>query len=163
VLSREEEDRFDEIARRIDQDTATTGMNRAPILPIPAVIPVRLAALALLVVGVTGVLTGLARSDAVVLAVVGILPAVVAMLLGILAGTSGPASPPPVSPADGRPKQGWPLLVRFWLWLTTCVENGCGNQPVHLGWCSEHAPGFDPGPDEYWGDEENDLRRADST
>jgi hypothetical protein len=51
-----------------------------------------------------------------------------------------------ITPASGP-------LKRLWLWLTTCAEDGCDRRPMHRGWCSEHAPRYDPGPDEYWGDE----------
>jgi hypothetical protein len=44
------------------------------------------------------------------------------------------------------------VLKRWWIWLTTCAEAGCTLRPVHLGWCDGHAPAYDPGPDEYWGD-----------
>ena len=48
------------------------------------------------------------------------------------------------------------MFGRLWTWLATCAEDGCHNRPVHLGWCSEHTPADDPGPDEYWGEREND-------
>lgn len=139
ALSREEQRRFEEIARRIDQD-------ELPVPPTTAVIPVRVAALGLFVVGATGVLTGLARSDAVILAVIGIAPAAAATLLMALPRARGPAV---ASPA-GSP------FTRFRVWLTTCAEKGCGRHPVLLGWCGEHAPGYDPGPDEYWEDRASD-------
>jgi hypothetical protein len=140
ALTSAEQRRFEEIARLIDQDAAAK-VDELPIPPTTAVIPVRLAALGLFVVGVTGVLTGLARGDAVVLAVVGIVPAASAVVLAALTWVPGRAEPPVGSP-----------FTRFWSWLTTCAENGCGNHPVHLGWCSEHAPRHDPAPDEYWSD-----------
>jgi hypothetical protein len=136
ALTRDERRRFEEIARRIHQD-------ELPIAPTTTVIPARLAALGLFVVGATGVLIGLARSDVVVLTVIGIVPAASAMLLIALARARCPAT----ASAAASP------LKRFWSWLTTCAEDGCGNHPVHLGWCGEHAPGHDPAPDEYWGDE----------
>jgi hypothetical protein len=162
VLTREEQRRFNEIARRIDQDTAVTST--APVPETVAAIPVRLTMLALFVIGVTGVLTGLATDDLIVgvLAMAGVVTTVIAAVLFAFAGTSGPALAPPTRPADGRLEPGMSLLTRLWRWLTTCDENGCSNRPVHLGWCSEHAPAYDPGPDEYWGeywdDPENDRR-----
>jgi hypothetical protein len=44
------------------------------------------------------------------------------------------------------------VASRLWEWLATCAESGCARRPVHLGWCDEHAPVSDSGPDEYWGD-----------
>jgi hypothetical protein len=137
-LSCDERRRFDEIARRIDQD-------EFPIPLTTTVIPVRLAALGLFVVSATGVVTGLARSDAIILAVVGFVPAAVAVLLIVLVRAPGRATAAPTGPL-------------FWRWLTTCAEDGCRSHPTHLGWCSEHAPGYDPGPDEYWEDAESDQR-----
>jgi hypothetical protein len=158
VLTREEQRRFDEIARRIDQDTTLTST--APVPETAAAIPVRLTMFGLFVIGATGVLTCLATDDLVVivLAVCGVVTTVIAAVLFAFAGTSGPALAPPTRPADRRLEQGMSLLERFWLWLTTCAENGCSYHPVHLGWCSEHAPAYDPGPDEYWGDPESDRR-----
>jgi hypothetical protein len=99
ALTRDEQRRFDEIARRIDRD-------EIPVPPTAAAVPPRLAALGLFLVAATGILTGLARGDAVVLAVVGIVPAVSATLLIALARTRGPA------PAPGPPGR------RLWRWLT---------------------------------------------
>lgn len=135
ALTRDEQRRFDEIARRIGQDAG-----EQPPPPTTAVVPVRLAAVGLLVVGATGLLAGIARSDVVIGAVVGVVPTAVAMLLLGLARAPRPASAP----------SNVPLVKRFWLWLTTCSEPSCGNHPVHLGWCAEHAPRYDPGPDEFW-------------
>jgi hypothetical protein len=140
ALTGDERRRFDEIARRIDRDVPASGVDEVP--PTTAVVPVRLAALGLFVVGLTGVLTGLARSDTIVLVVVGIVPAAVATILIALARASGPSAAPAA-----------PLFRRFWSWLTTCAEDGCTNHPVHLGWCREHAPGYDSRPEEYWGDD----------
>jgi hypothetical protein len=134
ALTRDERRRFDEIARRIDQDAAA-----AP--PTTRVVPVRLAAVGLLVVAGTGIAAGLARADAVILAVVGIIPAAAAVLLL--------AVPRPRRSASAS--LATPPVKRFWSWLTTCAEDGCQAHPVHLGWCREHAPGYDPEPDEYWG------------
>lgn len=128
MLGREEQREFDEIARRIDQDTAGTGMHPPPVPAITADLPVRQVALGLFVVGVTGVLTGLAWSDLVVLTLVGMAPIALAMALFALAGTA--------------------LLERFLL----CAEDGCERRAMNMGWCSEHASVYDPGPDEYWGD-----------
>lgn len=47
---------------------------------------------------------------------------------------------------------------RLWRWLTTCDEPGCDEHPVHLGWCAVHAPPYEPGPDEYWGDRDEEVR-----
>ena len=99
ALTRDEQRRFDEIARRIDRD-------EIPIPPTAAAVPPRLAALGLFLVGATGVLTGLARGDVVVLVIVGIVPAVSATLLIALAWTRGPA------PVPGPPAK------RLWSWLT---------------------------------------------
>jgi hypothetical protein len=150
ALTRDERRRFDEIARRIDQDAAAADVDEVPAPPSAAVVPVRLAAVGLFAVGGTGILTGLARGDTVVLTVVGIVPAAVAMLLIGLARARGPAP----APRDGL------LIRRFWLWLVTCAENGCDRHAVHLGWCSEHAR-YDPGEyrDEYWGDQRPDPRQ----
>jgi hypothetical protein len=136
ALTRDEQRRFDEIARRIDQD-----VDEVPAPVTTAVVPVRLAAVGLVVVGVTGLLTGFARSDVVVLAVVGFAPIAVAVLL------LGLARPPRPAPAPS----GGPLVKRFWWWLTTCAEDGCREHPVDMGWCREHAPRYAPGPDEFWG------------
>ena len=136
ALTRDEERRFDEIARRIEQD-----VDEVPAPATTAVVPARLAAVGLAVVGATGLLTGFARSDLVVLAVVGIAPLAVAMLLLGLATAPRPASA----------RSGGPLVTRFWWWLTTCAEDGCREHPVHLGWCREHAPRSAAEPDEFWG------------
>jgi hypothetical protein len=136
ALTRDEQRQFDEIARRIDQDVDAA---QAPVTT--AVVPVRLAAVGLLVVGLTGLLTGFARSDVVVLVVVGLAPIAVALLL------LGLARPPRPAPAPS----GGPLVTRFWSWLTTCAEDGCREHPVHMGWCREHAPRYEPEPDEFWG------------
>jgi hypothetical protein len=48
--------------------------------------------------------------------------------------------------------------ARLWTWLTTCAADGCSRHPAHLGWCDEHAPAYDPGPDEFWGAPESDHR-----
>jgi hypothetical protein len=45
---------------------------------------------------------------------------------------------------------------RLWTWLTTCAADDCSRHPTHLGWCEEHAPVSDRGPDEYWGDPDDD-------
>jgi len=134
ALTRDEQRRFDEIARRIGR-----AADESPP-PTTAVVSVRLAAVGLFVVGVTGLVAGSVKSDAVVVAVVGIAPMAVAMLLlGMATAPRAAAAPSNV-----------PLVKRFWLWLTRCSEPGCGNHPVHLGWCAEHAPRYDPGPDEFW-------------
>jgi hypothetical protein len=109
-----------------------------------AVIPVRLAAFGLLMVGATGVLTGLARGDLVVLVLVGIVPSAMAVALLAMVGASRPAA----GTREGTASR----VLRFWLWLTTCAQPGCHNHPVHLGWCGEHGPAFTPGPEEYWED-----------
>ncbi|GAA5118097.1 DUF3040 domain-containing protein [Pseudonocardia adelaidensis] len=141
ALSRDERRRFDEIARRLDHDEAAPDLQEPPVPPATAVVPARLTALGLSVVGATGTLTGIARGDVVVLAVVGIAPIAVALLLMAIARGRRSAR----LPSDDPP------IARFWLWLTTCAETGCRNHPVHLGWCSEHAPGHDQGPDEFGG------------
>jgi hypothetical protein len=99
ALTGDEQRRFDEIARRIDQD-------EIPIPPTSGAVPPRLAAVGLFVVGATGLVTGLARGDAVVMAVVGIIPAVSATLLIALARGSGAPAP------SGSP------IKRLWWWLT---------------------------------------------
>ncbi len=134
ALTPDERRRFAEIARRIERDLEDDPATAA-------VVPLRLAAVGLFVVAGTGVMAGLVRADAVVLAVVGIVPAVCAVLLLTVQRTRRSASPPSRDP----------LAKRFWWWLTTCAENGCREHPVHLGWCREHAPGYDPAPDEFWG------------
>lgn len=45
------------------------------------------------------------------------------------------------------------LLRRLWAWVATCARPDCAAAPVFLGWCEDHAPDYEPGPDEYWGDE----------
>lgn len=104
ALTRDEQRRFDEIARRIDQD-------EIPIPPISGAVPPRLAAVGLFLVGATGFVTGLVRGDAVVMAVVGIAPAVAATLLIALAKGSG-------SPAPGSG------VERLWWWLTATAGQG---------------------------------------
>ncbi len=55
--------------------------------------------------------------------------------------------------------QGRPIgLRRLRAWLTRCEMESCEERAVHLGWCALHAPEYNPGPDEYWGDEELDQR-----
>jgi hypothetical protein len=100
ALTRDEQRRFDEIARRIDQD-------EIPIPPISGAVPPRLAAVGLFLVGATGFVTGLVRGDAVVMAVVGIVPAVAATLLIALAKGSGSPAAAPGSRVE-----------RLWWWLT---------------------------------------------
>jgi hypothetical protein len=158
VLTREERRRFNEIARRIDQETAVTGT--APVPETAAPIPVRLTMFGLIVIGVTAVLTGLATDDliVIVLAVVGVVTTFIAAVLFAFTGTPGPAPAAATRPADGRLEPRMSLLTRLWHRLTTCEENGCGNRPLHLGWCSEHAPAYDPKPDEYWGDYWDDSK-----
>jgi hypothetical protein len=136
ALTRDEQRRFEEIARRIDQD-----VDEVAVPPTTAVIPARLAAVGLFVVAGTGILAGLARGDAVVLTVVGIVPAATAVLLLAMASARRSASAPSSAPP----------IKRFWWWLTTCAEEGCREHPVHLGWCREHAPRSDLEPDEFWG------------
>jgi hypothetical protein len=136
ALTRDEQRRFDEIARRIDQ-----VVDEVPAPVTTAVVPVRLAAVGLFVVGATGLLAGFARGDVVILAIVGVAPIAVAMLLLGLAKAPRPAPAP-----SGRH-----LVKRFWSWLTTCAEDGCREHPVHLGWCREHAPRYEQEPDEFWG------------
>lgn len=46
----------------------------------------------------------------------------------------------------------------MWARLTRCDAEGCQERAVHLGWCARHAPAYDPGPDEYWGDPNADQR-----
>jgi hypothetical protein len=152
ALTREERRRFDEIARQIDQEAAVTGTGPAP--QTATAIPVRLTMLGLVVIGAAGALTGLATNDLVVivLAMVGVAATVVATAMFAFAGTSGIALGPPARSADRRPGPDMSLITGLWLRLTTCEENGCSNRPVHLGWCSEHAPAYEPGPDEYWGE-----------
>jgi hypothetical protein len=134
ALTPDERRRFAEIARRIERDVEDEPATAA-------VVPPRLAAVGLFVVAGTGAVAGLARADVVVLAVVGIVPAVAAVLLLTLPGARRSAAPPSRGP----------LAKRFWWWLTTCAESGCREHPVHLGWCREHAPRSDPAPDEFWG------------
>jgi hypothetical protein len=145
VLSREERCRFDEIVRRIELEPAAMDVCPAPKEETTAVVPVRLAAFGLFVVGLTGLLTGLAKDELVVLVLVGIVPGVVAIALLAAVGTRRTTAAPPAEPALS-------MLRRCWLWLTTCAASGCGKPPVHLGWCGEHAPG----PGEYWGDQDGD-------
>jgi hypothetical protein len=159
VLTREEQRRFDELVRQIDQETAT-----GPAPETAAATPVRRTKLAVFLIGMTGVLTGLATDDllVIVMAMVGVATTVIAAILFAFAGTPGPAPAPPTRSADGKLEQDMSLLMRLWLWLTTCEENGCSKRPVHQGWCSEHAPDHTPRPDEYWGeywdDPESDRR-----
>jgi uncharacterized protein (TIGR04222 family) len=145
VLSREERCQFDEIVRRIEQEPAVMDVCPGPEEETAAVVPVRLAAFGLFAVGLTGLLTGLAKHELVVLVLVGVVPVVVAAVLLAAVGTRRTAAAPLAEPAVS-------MLRRCWLWLTTCAESGCGNPPVHLGWCDEHAPG----PGEYWGDQDVD-------
>src|SRR5205823_6318041 len=74
ALTRHEQRRFDEIARRLDPDPP-------PVPPATAVVPTRLAAVGLLVVAATGMLIGLASGDVVVLIAVGAVPVATAVLL----------------------------------------------------------------------------------
>ncbi|MHA6621548.1 hypothetical protein [Pseudonocardia sp. DLS-67] len=104
ALSRDERRRFAEIARRIGWGAAPPDQDESPGV---ALVPVRLAAVGLLVVAATGVLTGLARGDGVVLVVVGAVPAAVALSLLVVARTLGSASPPSGS-----------RFERCWAWLT---------------------------------------------
>jgi hypothetical protein len=50
-------------------------------------------------------------------------------------------------------------LRRLWASLTRCEMDGCGERPVHLGWCAHHAPEYNPAPDEYWGDQDGSDQR----
>jgi hypothetical protein len=152
VLSHEEQRRFDEIAHRIDQETAATDPHTAPIPTTSPAVAVRLTALGLLVVGVAGVLTGFASSDLVALTVVGVVLIANAIILVAFAGTPGTAHTPPVRAAAGRLDRDPLMLKQLWVWLTTCATDGCSNRPVRLGWCSDHAPGYTRRRDEYWGD-----------
>jgi uncharacterized protein (TIGR04222 family) len=145
VLSREERCRFDEIVRRIEQEPAAMDVCPVPKEETTAVVPVRLAAFGLFAVGLTGLLTGLAKDELVVLVLVGVVPVVAAVVLLAAVGTRHAGAATPAEPAVS-------MVRRCWLWLTTCAEKGCGKPPVHLGWCGEHAPG----PEEYWGDQDVD-------
>ena len=79
MLSDDERRRFEEIVRGIEGDGAEgPGVVRCPA-PGPTRAAALLSAVGLLVVGATGVVTGIAVSDPVVLVLVGILP-----LLGAL-------------------------------------------------------------------------------
>jgi hypothetical protein len=104
ALTRDERRRFAELVRRIGRGAAASDPDGSPD---PPTVPVRLAAVGLLVVAATGVLTGLARSDGIVLVVVGIVPAAVALLLLAVARAYGSASRPAGSPFE-----------RCWSWLT---------------------------------------------
>jgi hypothetical protein len=110
ALTRDERRRFAEIARRLGRYAAATDPDGSVV---PPSLPVRLAAVGLLVVAGTGALTGLARSDGVVLAVVGVVPAAVALLLLAVARAYRPASPPGAS-----------LIERCWSWLTARADEG---------------------------------------
>jgi hypothetical protein len=59
---------------------------------------------------------------------------------------------------DVPARSGLDALRGLWVRLTRCDAEGCGERPVHLGWCAAHAPAYDPGPDEYWGDPNPDQR-----
>jgi hypothetical protein len=59
---------------------------------------------------------------------------------------------------DVPARSGLDALRALWVRLTRCDAEGCGERPVHLGWCAAHAPAYDPGPDEYWGDPNPDQR-----
>lgn len=63
----------------------------------------------------------------------------------------------PNVPACGRP-DALRGLRGVWARLTRCDAEGCQERAVHLGWCARHAPAYDPGPDEYWGDPNADQR-----
>jgi hypothetical protein len=58
--------------------------------------------------------------------------------------------------SHGPAQSGPDRLRELWAWLTRCEADGCRERPVHLGWCARHAPAYDPGPDEYWGDPKAD-------
>jgi len=145
----DERRRFDELVRQIDQESATGAAHRAA-----GAIPARRVKLAVSLIGLTGVLAGLATDDAlvVVIAMAGVAATVVAAIVFAFADTPGRAPAPPTRTADGRLGPCMALLERFWLRLTTCAEDGCRERPAHLGWCSEHAPDHAPRPDEYWGE-----------
>jgi hypothetical protein len=119
VPTREEHRRSNEIARRIDQDAPDTST--APTPESAPAAPARLTILGVFVTGATGIATGLATDDLIViaLAVAGAVATTIAAVLFAFASTCG------------------------------CDEDGCGNHHVQLGWCSEHALAYDSGPDEY--------------
>lgn len=83
VLSRSERREFDEIVRRIDEDMPVAGEHVAGVIDPPAPVPPLLSALALLVVGVTDVVIGLAFADFVILLLLGVVPIVVAMAVAV--------------------------------------------------------------------------------
>lgn len=129
-----------EITRRIEHDVPHAGDHIAA-LGTTAPAPALLLTLGVLVVGTTA--SGLA-AELVVLLLVGGLP--------IACAVAAAARVAPMHAAEG-----WSgLAPRLWTWLTTCAANGCTRHPAHLGWCDEHVPLDDRGPDEYWGDPEDD-------
>ena len=144
VVTVEQQHELDQIALRIDQQYIATEPQLASPPPSTGIIPVRLTALGLLTIGVTGIVAGLARSDLVLVTVVGIGPTLVATILLTVAGRTGQ----PPGPDGDKPERDIARHTQLWLWLTTCAHSGCGNQPTYLGWCSEHAPPADHGPDE---------------
>jgi hypothetical protein len=156
ALTREERRRFDEIASRIEHEAVTVDPPLAATPVTTQISPVRLAAVGLFVIGAAGVLTGLIGSDLVILTVHGVVPMAGAAILVAFAGESETADGAPVGPATGRREQS-SLLTRFHSWLTTCATNGCGNRAILMGWCNDHAPAYDPGPDEYWGEPRDDA------
>jgi hypothetical protein len=79
VLNRAERLEFDEIARRIEKDMPVAGAHVAGVIGPASPVPPLLSALALLVVGVTDVVIGLAFADLVILWLVGVVPIVVAV------------------------------------------------------------------------------------
>jgi len=99
ALTPEERRRFAEITRGFHAD-------EIPVPPAPAGLPPRLAGVGLALVGATGVLAGLARGDAVVLTVVGVVPVVAAAGVLVWARRRGPVA------ATGT------KLERLWRWLT---------------------------------------------